>query len=170
MNLIIAQEQKDLIAYYNQREPHYPSIVDSNNYGLCLRAAIDLPSGTLVATADFEHSENPYIADHPNPEYKYVALVTVNPKAIAGWGRVRGKWAFCNHSCNPNCDIKPGWLITTNRYIKKGEELTTSYDAYVPNFPWPETWNFTCICSTPNCKGIIKEYRMDIIYPINSLP
>lgn len=165
--LPITTQSNDLISYYNLREPHYPSYVDSNHYGLCLRASNDLDAGTVVATADFEESVNPYIANHPDPEYKYVALMGVDVNGNATWGRIKGKWAFCNHSCDPNCDIKPGWLITTNRAIKKGQELTTSYDAYIPRFEWPVSWNFTCLCQARNCKKFIKGFRMDMIYPID---
>lgn len=163
---IVAGEQIDLLKNYNLREPYYPSYVDLNHYGFCLRAAKDLPAGTVVATANFEESNNPYIANHSDPEYKYVALVDVNAEGIPTWGRIRGKWAFCNHSCDPNCDIKPGWIITTNRFIQQGDELTTSYDAYIPGFAWPDNWNFSCLCQTANCKKFITGYRFDMIYPL----
>jgi hypothetical protein len=150
---------------YTVIEPQYPSHVDHNDYGLCLRAACDLKKGTVVATADFEKTDKHYIAGHSSPEYKYVALMHVAPDGTPAWGRVRGKWAFCNHSCDPNCDISDIWEIITNRDVKKGQELTTSYDAFVPNFPWPETWNFICLCKDQNCRKVIKEYRMNIRYP-----
>jgi hypothetical protein len=151
---------------YQMIEPHYPSYVDRNHYGLCLRAAHDLAKGTIVATADFEKTERPYIANHDSPDHKYVALMDVSAEGVPTWGKVRGKWAFCNHSCDPNCDISDSWQIITNRDVAKGHELTTSYDAFVPNFPWPQTWNFICLCEAPHCKKIIKEYRKDILYPI----
>lgn len=42
---------------HKNSEPHYPSYVGSNHYGLCLRATTDLKKGALVATADFEKTE-----------------------------------------------------------------------------------------------------------------
>ena len=84
------------------------------------------------------------------------------------WGKVRGKWAFCNHSCDPNCSINAKWEIVTNRQVNKNEELTTSYDALVYNFTWPEHWNFECKCYANNCKKQINKYRLDIIYPIKN--
>jgi hypothetical protein len=147
-------------------EPQYPSYVDQNHYGLCLRAAYDLKKDTIVASADFEKTDKPYIAGHESAEHRYVALMQVNKEGIPTWGRVRGKWAFCNHSCDPNCDITDTWHITTNRDVEKGQELTTSYDAFVPHLPWQDTWNFVCLCNAPQCKKIIKEYRTDILYPI----
>jgi hypothetical protein len=157
---------EESITMYNKIEPQFPSYVDRNDYGLCLRAARDLKKGTIVATADFEQTDKQYIADHPSEDYKYVALMAVTKEGIPTYGKVRGKWAFCNHSCDPNCDISDTWHIVTNRDIAQGQELTTSYDAFVPHFPWPDTWNFICLCNAPHCKKIIKEYRMDIVYPI----
>jgi mannose-6-phosphate isomerase-like protein (cupin superfamily) len=150
---------------YNQIESTYPSYVCTNRYGRCLRAATDLPKGTVVATADFEPSDKPYIAGHTSNEHTHVALVSVAPDGQCTWGKVRGKWAFCNHSCDPNCDLNNDWQIVTNRDLPKGTELTTSYDSYVPNLPWRSEENFTCLCGTAACKGTINEYRMDIMYP-----
>ncbi len=156
----------ELIKKYNQREPYYPSYVDTNHYGLCLRAAEDLPAGTIVATADFQSTDKPYIAGHDSPEHKYVAVTNVLEDGTPEWGTVRGKWAFCNHSCDPNCDISDSWQIITNRPIAKGQELTTSYDALVRRLPWPQSWNFNCLCDALNCKKVINSYRTDIIYPV----
>lgn len=151
---------------YSTIEPHFPSYVSRNHYGLCLRATHDLKRSTIVATADFEKTDKAYIADHDSPDHKYVALMDITEEGIPVWGRVRGKWAFCNHSCDPNCDISECWEIVTNREIAKDEELTTSYDALVPNFPWPASWNFNCLCETVHCKKTINIYRYDIVYPI----
>lgn len=158
----------ELIKKLNEREPEYPSYVDTNHFGLCLRASRDLPKGTVVATAKLERSDKAYIANHPLEEHKYVALMDVLPDGSPVWGTVRGKWALCNHSCDPNCDISDIWEIITNREVKKGQELCTSYDAFVHNYPWPESWNFECKCAASNCKKIIKEYRTDVIYPIKN--
>jgi hypothetical protein len=148
---------------YTKIQPQYPSYVDHNHFGLCLRAARDLKKGTIVATADLEKTDKAYIAD--NPDQIHIALMEVAPDGTPTWGKVRGKWAFCNHSCDPNCDMSDTWQIITNRDVEKGTELTTSYDAFIPNFPWPDTWNFTCLCQAPNCKKFIKEYRTDLQYP-----
>lgn len=155
----------DILFKYNLIEPQYPSYVDINQYGLCLRATRDLLKGTLVATADFQETDKEFIANSPDPEYKYVALTRITSDGKPIYSRIRGKWAFCNHSCDPNCDLSDTWQIITNRDIKQGQELTTSYDSYVPNFLWQDTWNFECLCNTPNCKKFIKEYRTDILYP-----
>lgn len=169
MPLLVAKEShKDraVIDRYRSLEPQYPSYVDYNDYGLCLRAADDLKRGTTVATADLEETDKPYIANHPSEEHKYVALMAITWDGKPIWGKVRGKWAFCNHSCDPNCDISDTWQIITNRDVAKGQELTTAYDAFVPHFPWRDEETFVCLCKAQNCKKIIKGYRTDILYPV----
>lgn len=148
------------------KELSYPSYVSTNQYSRCLRASKDLNKGTIVATADFEPTDKEYIANHPSEEHTHVALMDVTVDGKPVWGKVRGKWKFCNHSCDPNCDISDSWEIITNRNVMKDEELTTSYDAFVYNYPWPQTWNFECKCNSVHCKKIINKYRTDIIYPI----
>ena len=148
--------------------PHYPSYPDNNSYGRCLRALEDLERGIVVATADLERTENAYIANHPLATHIHVALMDFTEKGEPVWGKVRGLWRFCNHSCDPNCDITDNWDIVTNRAIKKDEELTTAYDAFVDNFPWPQTWTFQCKCDAINCKRIINSYRTDIVYPVKN--
>lgn len=152
-------------AQYLSIEPQFPSFIDYNHFGLCLRASCDLPKGTIVATADFEPSDKPYVAGHDSEEHKYVAVTHVTKSGMPSYGKVRGKWAFCNHSCDPNCNISPTFEVITNRAVKKEQELTTSYDGYVPYLLWPQTWNFECLCQAPSCKKFINKYRMDIIYP-----
>ena len=154
------------IAKYNKREPQYPSYVDANDFGLCLRAAHDLEPGTIVATADFEKTDKIFIANSPREEDRYIAVMDVTPDGKPVNGKIRGKWAFCNHSCDPNCTISDTWSIITNRTVKQGDELTTAYDAYVDNCPWQQSWSFECKCNAAGCKKFIDRYRYDIVYPV----
>lgn len=152
----------------NAIEPSYPSYVDANHLGLCLKAKSDLPAGTIVATADMIPTDKEFIAEHPLEEYKYVAVMKViNGKPY--YGKVRGKWAFCNHSCDPSCVLNDRFELMTRRAVQKGEELTTSYDDYVEGLPWQENWNFTCRCLSSKCVGIINKYRMDMQYPVKNV-
>ena len=160
-----ALKYDELLLKYNLIEPQYPSWVDTNHYGLCLRAVRYLPKGTIVATADFQETDKQFIANSSDPEYKYVALSRINSDRTPIYSRIRGKWAFCNHSCDPNCDLSDTWQIITNRAVEQGQELTTAYDSYVLNFPWQDTWSFECLCDALHCKKLIKEYRHDILYP-----
>lgn len=152
---------------YNLIEPHLPSYVDTNHLGLCLRAAQDLPEGTIVATANLQECAEEYIADNPQAEFRHRAVMKViNGKPY--YGNVRGKWAFCNHSCDPNCVLNESMEVVTRKAVKKGEELTTSYDAYVEGLPWQKNWNFVCKCFSLHCVGVINKYRMDILYPVSN--
>ena len=151
-------------SYALEDQSLYPAYVDSNHYGLCLRASKDLEKGTIVATADLERTDKDYRAGQQ--EYIHLALMEVLDDGTPIYGNVRGNWRFCNHSCDPNCDISINHEIITNRAVKQGQELTTSYDAYIVNFPWPTTWNFVCECKSPLCKGVINKYRFDILDPI----
>jgi len=143
----------------------YPSYLSKNQFGFCLRAAKKLESGIIVATANLIQTSKPYIAHHESPEHAYVAIMGFNDNHEVIWGKVRGKWAFCNHSCDPNCDLNSQWYVITNRTIQQDEELTTAYDAYIAHIPWSSTWNFECKCNAVTCKKIIANYRTDILHP-----
>lgn len=144
----------------------YPSYISINHYGLCLRASKDLKKDTIVATADFEKTDSTYIADHPSPDYRHVALMAIAKDGTPIYGKVRGKLAFCNHSCQPNCYINQTFQVITNGGIQKNQELTIAYDALVPGLAWQTTWNFKCLCGVLQCKGLINKYRMDIMRQI----
>ena len=162
----IAMDYREKIERFSSIESQYPSYIDSNHLGLCLRSSRDLPAGTVVATADMIETDKPYIAGHPAEEHKYVGLMRVSKEGVPTWGKVRGKWAFSNHSCDPNCQLDNDHRMITRRSVKKGEELTTAYNAFIPNFPWPESWNFECLCGAQNCRKYINGYRTDILDPL----
>lgn len=148
---------------FNFIEPQYPSYVDQNHFGLCLRAKTDLPAGAVVATADFEPTDHPFVANSSDESYKYVAVMAVTKGWQPIYGRVRGKWAFCNHSCEPNCTLDANWQVITLRAVTANEELTTPYDFFVPSLPWQESWSFECLCQAPTCKKFINKYRADML-------
>ena len=144
----------------------YPVYVDTNILGLGLYAARDLEKGTVVAIADFEQTDTKYIANHPADEHKYVGVMGLTAQGMPIFGKVRGLWKYCNHSCDPNCDMNDTWEVVTNRKVAKGQELTTPYDAFLEGFPWPDYWNFECLCNAANCRKIINSYRLDIVWPV----
>ncbi len=111
-------------------------------------------------------TDKPYIAGHPAEEHKYVALMKVSKEGVPTWGKVRGKWALSNHSCDPTCQLDNHHRMITCRAVKKGEELTTAYNAFIPHFSWPESWNFECLCQSPKCRKMITGYRTDILDPL----
>lgn len=149
---------------YIHLEPQYPSYVATSNYGLCLRAKTALSSDTIVGTATMITSKVPYVHDHPNITHRHVSIIGFrNQKPV--YGRVIGKFAFCNHSCDPNCKVTPDFFIKTIRALAPHEEITLAYDAYIPHIPWQHNWSFNCLCKKPPCKKYINKYRPDIIHP-----
>lgn len=139
-------------------EPEYPSYISQNSFGSCLRATQNLESGTVVGTKNLTPTNNKFIANHPSPEYRHVMVMGFDNNQQPLWGRVQGKAAFVNHSCNPNCTIQKDKVITTRR-IKIDEELTISYDAFSPFIKWNSDWNFECGCGEKNCRKIIDSYK-----------
>lgn len=149
---------------YLDLEPEYPSYVARNKYGLCLRARKALEPNAIVGTARMVSSQVPYVHDHPHVTYRHVSIIGFKKKQPI-YGRVIGKYAFCNHSCDPNCIVTTDFLIKTQRPLQRHEEITLAYDAYIPFLPWQQQWSFACSCDTPRCPKNINGYRTDIIHP-----
>ncbi len=149
---------------YIHLESQYPSYIAKSGTGLCLRARTDLEIDTIVGTATMVTSKVPYIHNHPNITYRHVSIIGFRDKKPL-YGRVIGKYAFCNHSCQPNCTVTPDFLIKTIRPLAAQEEITLAYDAYIPHVPWQPDWSFNCLCNTNGCKKYLDQYRHDIIHP-----
>lgn len=140
--------------------PDYPSILGANTYGKALFAARDLPAGTAVER--FTGPVVPYSAV-PDEEIRYALLVRDDE-----WMICPGNARYVNHSCEPNCKIGPELVIQTLRPVKKGEELTISYNSlsrgeYEDNpgfYFWDPRWNFDCRCGSPGCPGRIEGYNV----------
>ncbi len=67
------------------------------------------------------------------------------------WALEPEEWSPQNHHCDANCEYE-GLNVFTNRDIKKGEELTLDYAYFLDHTMEP----FSCACSSPNCRGLIK--------------
>jgi hypothetical protein len=150
--------------FYIHLEPQYPSYVAYCGNSLCLRARADLKPETIVGTATMVSSKVSYIHDHPNVRYRHVSIIGFKNKKPR-YGRVVGKYAFCNHSCDPNCLVTPDFFIKTTKPINHNEELTLAYDACIPHLSWQKNWNFACECNKSRCKKLINRYRPDIMHP-----
>jgi bis(5'-adenosyl)-triphosphatase len=150
----------------SEGESAFPSYLSRNSYGLCLRAKRRLEKGTLVATGNLAPSDLEYTAGSQDKAQAYVAVSAVTQDGQPIYSRVRGRWAFCNHSCQPSCEVGEGFLIRTVRTVEPDEELTTPYDGVIPGLPWQERWNMSCLCGTPTCRGWIDSYRPDLTYPL----
>jgi hypothetical protein len=140
-------------------EPQYPSYISRNDFGKCLRAKVSLDKDIVVGTAAFLPTQNSFIAEHPDEEYKHVAIMGVTSDGKPIWGRVMGKMAYANHSCFPNCTLSSLFELITNRPVNQNEELTISYDRDIPNCQWDAKWNFCCACKSHNCRGYINKFQ-----------
>lgn len=156
----IYQEKDGHVLGYEHIESHLPSYISQNSFGLCLRASEDLAAGSTVGTKDPIPTEKSYIAGHPSKEYRHVTLIGYKKDGSPQWGKVRGKYAFINHSCLPNCMVHDDHLtVLTTQQVLKGQELTIAYDRPIKGLPWDSTWNFECKCGTKECRIYIDSYR-----------
>lgn len=137
----------------------YPSYVSSNSFGKTLRASKDLSSGTIVATfTTIPHDKEFRAGLEESLEHCHVIC---NGRDICGnniWCRVISNGAYCNHSCDPNCEVNDD-IIMTIRPVEVHEELTIAYDKPNGSDYWPETWNFACLCGSNKCRKYINSYK-----------
>lgn len=136
----------------------YPSKVVDNKYGKCLVATEDLEPNTIVEK--FEGKIIKY-KDTPKDKITYVIDVSTDYDEDK-WMIPETNAQFANHSCNPNCVIDDELNIITKKHVKKGEELTYSYNIIeedAKKFKWDSRWTFECKCKSNNCQKIIDKYK-----------
>lgn len=80
---------------------------------------------------------------------------------------------YFNHSCEPNCGVKPGLGLVALRNIGVGEELRWDYSTSMLE----HHWTMRCLCNAPSCRHIIGDFttlspalqqhytRMNIVQP-----
>ena len=136
------------------------SEVVSHNSGRGQVAAGDLPPGSRVAR-------------FAGPILDYAAI----PAAEANYalGLRGGQWLvpatkarFVNHSCLANCEVWDDLSVVTVRSVRRGEELTISYNLVAAEdyreapeeYLWDPRWSFDCRCGAPRCHGRIDAYRL----------
>jgi hypothetical protein len=122
-------------------------------------ARVDLPAGTLVTRflgRDCSWSEVPESE-----------VVYVNSFAPYVWTIPETLARFINHSCEPNCEVRPDRQVVTVRAVAAGEELTHDYEwadaeavaRYPAHYFWDPRWSFVCRCGATACRGVIDRYR-----------
>lgn len=74
----------------------------------------------------------------------------VSPDIYILWDENPMEWAPQNHSCDANTRYE-GLNVVACKNIKKGEELTLNYTAFLNN----EMESFVCNCGAGNCQKII---------------
>lgn len=139
----------------------YPSRVveDISHKGKELVATEDLPRGIIV-----EKFEGPVIkyAKVPKDMIRY-AIFVGDKKEDDMWVVSKTNAIYANHSCNPNCRVDDSLNIVTLKPVKKGEELTYSYNSLcegekISDFVWDKRWNFVCKCGSKKCQKKIDRY------------
>lgn len=137
----------------------YPIALSRNSKGVCVVAVEDLEPGAVVER--FDGPEVPY-DQVPDEEVGYVisfrAYLWVIPRTPA---------RYLNHSCDPNCQVRPTREVVTLRRVARGEELTISYDwadladyrAHPDHYFWDPRWTFECHCRSGRCLARIDHYR-----------
>ncbi len=66
---------------------------------------------------------------------------------------VKNDLKFTNHSCDPNCGVKDGIILTAIKNIKKGEELTLDYSTITYDY------KMKCFCKNKICRGETRGYK-----------
>jgi hypothetical protein len=131
----------------------YPSEVLRCNYGYCLVATKDLPAGIIV-----EKFEGPIISNELiTAESIRYAIIWDNNSMLDPNTPAR----YANHSCDPNSYVNDFLEIATSRPVKRGEEITYSYNWIYEgrqDATWDDRWTFHCKCGSPRCQGLINKY------------
>ncbi len=142
----------------------FPSQVVQNQYGSCLIAAEDLEIGVVV-----EKFEGPIVPYEDVPEDQKIYVLGLKGRL---WLIPKTNARFINHACDPNCTINDQQEVFTIRPVKKGEELTFSYNEidreyylqHAQEYFWDERWTFQCQCGAAKCLGRIDGYVFDNDY------
>jgi uncharacterized protein len=59
-----------------------------------------------------------------------------------------------NHSCDPNCGIRPNLTFVTIKDVKKGEELLWDYSTSMLE----RRWTMQCECGAAGCREVIRDF------------
>lgn len=137
----------------------FKSKVIENEYGKALIATEDLSVGTVV-----EKFEGKIVRYQNVPEEEICYAICVGEAGEDKWMIYKTNARYANHSCEPNCFVNDDLEIITIKEVKKGEELTYSYNTYIEedekpeDYFWDPRWNFECKCGSKNCQKIINGY------------
>lgn len=137
----------------------FKSEVIENSYGKALIATEDLSVGTVV-----EKFEGEIVSYEEVPEEEICYTICIGESGEDKWLLYNTAARYANHSCEPNCFVNDELEIITIKKVKKGEELTYSYNTYIEedenpeDYFWDSRWNFECKCGSKKCQKLIKGY------------
>jgi histone-lysine N-methyltransferase SETD2 len=137
------------------------SVIKTEKKGYGLRADTDLEPGDLIFEYIGEVINEPAFRrrtiQYHEDGIKHFYFMSLNKSEFIDATRKGNLGRFCNHSCNPNCEVQK-WIvgdkvrmgIFAERSIQAGEELVFNYnvDRYGAD-PQP------CYCGEPNCTGFL---------------
>lgn len=63
---------------------------------------------------------------------------------------------YFNHSCDPNCGVRPDLYLVTLREIKEGEELTFDYSTTMLE----RKWTMQCKCGSGLCRHVVRDFDL----------
>lgn len=63
-------------------------------------------------------------------------------------------YRYFNHSCEPNCGLRPDLKLVALTDLEKGEELTYDYSTTMLE----HHWKMECSCHKPSCRKIIADF------------
>jgi uncharacterized protein len=138
----------------------FKSKVIENDFGKALIATEDLPVGIVV-----ESFEGKVVSYNNVPEEEICYAICIGESGEDKWLITKTNARYANHSCEPNCFVGDDLKIVTIKKVKKGEELTYSYNTYIDededaeDFLWDSKWNFECKCGSKNCQKLIHGYK-----------
>jgi hypothetical protein len=67
-----------------------------------------------------------------------------------------GPAAFINHSCQPNCGVRPDMVIVALQPVAAGTHLTIDYSTIMAEDVWTMCG---CECRAQECRRIVRDFR-----------
>ncbi|KAI9672297.1 MAG: histone methyltransferase set2 [Alyxoria varia] len=137
------------------------SVFKTEKKGYGLRANTDLKSESLIyeyiGEVVGEKAFRSRMAHYDREGIKHFYFMSLNQGEFIDATKKGNLGRFCNHSCNPNCEVVK-WIVGDRlrmgifalRMVEAGEELTFNYnvDRYGADAQ-------KCFCGEPNCKKYI---------------
>jgi hypothetical protein len=131
----------------------YPAEVRQCTHGKCLVSTMDLPEGAIVGKFEGQIVPNEQISES---NIRYAIIWDESSMMIP-----ETPAQFVNHSCDPNSYVNNLMEVVTLRPVKRGEEITYSYNWIYEGQQdgvWDDRWTFQCKCGSPHCQGLINKY------------
>jgi hypothetical protein len=63
---------------------------------------------------------------------------------------------FINHSCEPNCGLKPDLSLVALRDIRRDEQFFYDYSTTMLE----RHWQMRCECQTLSCRGLVRDFDL----------